>query len=236
MKRNFKALSLATLALAALSTTSCDPKEVMKVTHIDITSTPDPLVLMPGATGKVEGVALPSNAQAKDREIEWSVEPEGVIDLADDGTVTALALGGAVITATAGEFVTEECPVVVNLAYTGTVSVALGTPMAFTLEDIDVEVTLAEDGTANIELFKVKFAAAMPVSLDVLIKGVTLTKTAEGYSISGDNIVPTAMEGQPFAQYTITDLEGSADLENMSLDMIMGEFPMTFEGSVTTAE
>jgi hypothetical protein len=138
----------------------------------------------------------------------------------------------AIVLSSCGDNKSQPIPVPQNGNYTGTVTVAPGTADAFTLEGTEVKFTLSADKTtADIEMLKVKFAAAMPVSLDVLISGVTLTKTADGYSISGDNIVPTAMGGAPFAQYTITGLTGTVTASSLTLDMMMGTYPMSFEGT-----
>jgi hypothetical protein len=120
-----------------------------------------------------------------------------------------------------------------NGNYVGTVSVAPGTPDAFILEDIEVVFTVSEDETtADIEMLKVKFADDMPLTLDMLMSGVTLDETETGYSISGDGIVPTAMEGRPFENYTITELTGDATTESLSIEMMCGEYPLSFEGTV----
>jgi hypothetical protein len=142
-----------------------------------------------------------------------------------------------IVLSSCGDNKSQPIPVPQNGNYTGTVTVAPGTADAFTLADTEVKFTLSADKTtADVEMLKVKFAAAMPVSLDVLISGVTLTKTADGYSISGDNIVPTAMGGTPFAQYTITGLTGTVTASSLTLDMMMGTYPMSFEGTAPAGE
>jgi hypothetical protein len=119
-----------------------------------------------------------------------------------------------------------------NGNYKGTVSVAPDTDNAFTLSGIEVKFTPAENGAkADVEMLKVKFAAAMPFELDMLISGVTLTPTADGYSISGTDIVPTALAGQSFPQYTITDLTGTVTTTSLSFDMHCGSYPVTFTGT-----
>lgn len=241
MKRNLKTLLIAMSLFGATAMISCNDSddEPVKVTGIEITSTPDPLTLtVGGATGKVEASVVPSNAS--DKSIAWSVSPAGVVEVAADGTVTAIAPGPAVITATAAGNVIETCnvtvaaeAVVTSAIYTGTVSVAPGTPDAFTLEDVEVEFTLGQDETtADIEMLQVKFAIAMLIMLDMLMSGVTLTETNDGYAISGEGIIPTVMGGRPFEQYTINDLSGSVTPETLSIDMMCGTYPLSFEGTV----
>ncbi len=113
-------------------------------------------------------------------------------------------------------------------AYVGTVSVGVGTDDAFTLEDTRVVFTVHEgETTADIEMMQVKFALAMPLKLNVLIEGVTLTPAAGGYSVScgADGIVPSALEGRPFPDYTMTEIDGTA------LSMMCGPYPLSFTGT-----
>jgi hypothetical protein len=115
--------------------------------------------------------------------------------------------------------------------YTGTVSVAPGTENAFTLGNVAVKFDSNDAGTsADIEMLQVKFAEAMPVALDITIPGATLTKTADGYSISGDEIIPIAMGG-PNERFKITDLEGSVSAETLSVSFECMTFPVKFIGT-----
>jgi hypothetical protein len=120
-------------------------------------------------------------------------------------------------------------------AYTGTVTVAPGTPDELVLNGIEVEFTVAPGGTAaDIEMLKVKFAAAMPLTIDMLIPGAGLTPTETGYSIAGENIVPTYMKGIPYPDRTITGLTGTASAQNLSFSMRCGTYPLRFTGTRNT--
>ncbi len=119
-------------------------------------------------------------------------------------------------------------------AYVGTVSVGIGTDDAFTLEDTRVVFTVHEgEATADIEMMQVKFAITMPVKLNVLIEGVTLTPATDGYSVScgADGIVPSAMNGQPFPNYTMTEIDGTVTTQTMSISMMCGPYPLSFTGT-----
>jgi hypothetical protein len=117
-----------------------------------------------------------------------------------------------------------------NGTYTGTFTVGLEN--AFTLENAQVVLTADENETSGqIDMLKVKFAEAMPVTLDIAIPGVTLTVTDKGYNISGDGIVPTYASGTPFPDRTITDLEGTATPDELWLLMMCGEDQLTFTGT-----
>ena len=229
-------LKLFSIALSVILFASCGDKDVY-VTAVEITSTPSPLILTVGGdTGKVEAAVLP--ADATDKTITWSVAPEGVVTVAADGTVTAVAAGSATITATAANGINGTCSVMVGDVdiYTGTLNVMAGTENEFILEDVEVIFTVAGDeATADVEMLNVKFAVGMPVALDVLISGVTLTPTTGGYTVScgEEGIVPTFMNGRPFPDKIITELEGSVTATTMSLAMKSGGDPLTFEGTAT---
>ncbi len=216
MKLEFKALSVATLALGVLTLFSCGPEKTVEVTAVEIISTPSPLVLAVGATGKVEAAVVPSDAS--DKSVEWSVDPEGVVEVAADGTVTAIGPGHAVITATSANDITGDCAVVVNTV----------------LEDTGVELTVGTDETSgDLKMLQVSFAKGMPV-MDITVPGVALAETVDGYSITGDGIVPTTVMGGntvPVATYTITELVGSASARDLTFVMMCGKFPLSFSGS-----
>jgi hypothetical protein len=145
--------------------------------------------------------------------------------------IFSVALVATTLLASCGDDKPAPEPMPDNGNYKGTVSVAPGTDSAFTLEDAEVKFTVAEDGTtAEIELLAVKFAVAMPFEIDMRIPGVGLSETGKGYSVSGDGIVPTAMEGRPFEQYTITGLTGTVTPETMSIKMMCGTYPLSFTG------
>jgi hypothetical protein len=119
-----------------------------------------------------------------------------------------------------------------NGAYTGTVTVAPGTPNELVLNDIEVRFVVAPgETTADIEMLKVKFAAAMPLTIDMLVPGVGLTPTDTGYSIAGENIVPTYMKGIPYPDRTITGLTGTATAQTLSFSMLCGTYPLNFTGT-----
>lgn len=113
--------------------------------------------------------------------------------------------------------------------YIGTMVVDQNDETTFTMQDVIVE--LVVDGNkAEIKMNKVKFAEAMPVTLDMTIPGVTAVKTDATTALSGDNIIPLAMGGK-FPNYTITGLTGTATVNNISLSMMCGEYPLTYTGT-----
>ncbi len=231
-------------ALSAAAITACDPKdETVPVTSVEITSTPSPLTLtVGGTTGRVSARVLP--ADATDKTITWSVAPEGVVTVAADGTVTAVASGSATITATAANDIKSTCSVTVTepesivYSYTGNYTVSSeGSDDYFVWPDATITITInPEETTADMLMMQAKFAEGMPRAMDITVSGVTVAKTAEGYSISGDGIVPTTVMGGNVIEvdmFTMTDFTGTITEDEMSWEMMCGTYPLSFEGTAT---
>ncbi len=226
--------TILTLATTLFLLASCEPK-VTNILVTDIVITPDHMSLFVGGTpGKISVEVLPADATLK--LVELRVVPEGVVTIDDEGTVTPVGPGTAIITATAllGD-ATKTCTVTVrgsnelNDTYTGTMWVAPDTDNAFVLEDVEVKFTPNEGKTtADIEMMQVKFAEGMPMRLNMVMSGVALTSADNKYNISGDDIIPTAMNGQQFPQYTITDLTGTVDAQGLEFEMTCGQHPVRF--------
>lgn len=98
----------------------------------------------------------------------------------------------------------------------------------FVKENVEVSVTKEEGAeTYTIKLFRVKFATAMPVEIDMLIQGVTID---ENGTISGDEIIPYAMGG-PFEKYKIAGLTGTMTEKTLAFEMVCGKYPTKYSGS-----
>lgn len=95
----------------------------------------------------------------------------------------------------------------------------------FTMEDVEASVTETDQGH-TIKLYKVKFATAMPVRLDIVIPGVTIDQAG---NISGDEIIPQAMGGE-YEKYKITNMTGLMNDSALSLDMTIGTYPTKYRG------
>lgn len=78
----------------------------------EIRLTPDRLSLFAGETAVIEAVVLPINASEKG--IVWASSDETIASVSDNGEVTALAAGEAIITAECGG-ITAECPVSIQM-------------------------------------------------------------------------------------------------------------------------
>ena len=80
-------------------------------------------------------------------------------------------------------------------------------------------------------MFDVKFAAAMPVTIDMLISGVGFAISGDEIHFYGDSIVPTA-GGKPYEKYIIRDLEGKITADSIVLSNSYGETPSVYRGAI----
>lgn len=123
----------------------------------------------------------------------------------------------------------EETPKPETSKYLGTMVVDQNDGTYFTQEEIVVELVI-EGNKAQIKMNKVKFAEAMPLTLDMTIPDVAAVADGSSTSLSGDNIIPLAMSGE-YPEFTITGLTGTASVNNISFSMMCGQFPLTYTGT-----
>ena len=96
--------------------------------------------------------------------------------------------------------------------------------------DARVEFLPYTDGTADLTLYELSFSPKMPVKLDVTVPGVTYVSTPEKITFSGDEIIPFALGGNQFPQYTVTDLKGEIVGDKLSFTLKLGDIPTSFVG------
>lgn len=96
-------------------------------------------------------------------------------------------------------------------------------------ENVKVNVSFQEDGTATIIFNKVKFVPQMPVSLDVTVPGVTCEIRENEIILSGNDIVPLAM-GMPYEKYKVTSLNGKIIAGKLTVSLNFGEFATSYVG------
>lgn len=113
--------------------------------------------------------------------------------------------------------------------YTGLLTVDQNDGTVFEKRSVEVDYEL-KSGLLNFVMYKVKFAEAMPIKLDMVVEGADYTEALDGtLTLSGDGLVPYAMGG-PFEKYTITKLTGEITDKTMSLSFMCGEYPVTYTG------
>lgn len=112
--------------------------------------------------------------------------------------------------------------------YSGTMTVVAGGKDNVS-ENVKVNVSFQEDGTATIIFNKVKFVPQMPVSLDVTVPGVTCETRENEIILSGNDIVPLAM-GMPYAKYNVTSLSGKIISGKLSISLNFGGYATSYVG------
>ncbi len=144
----------------------------------------------------------------------------------------SIALAASMLFASCGDEKIEEPPLPSDGDYIGTFSVAQGTPMAFTIEDIVVGFAPGEnEDSADIKMQKVKFAQPMP-AMDITVPGVTLTGADGEYALScGEGGIVPLIAGGEFPDRLITGIEGSASSEELSFSFVCMGLPVSFTGS-----
>lgn len=105
------------------------------------------------------------------------------------------------------------------------------TSSGFTKDNLRVKLIEKDDATMDLYMFDVKFAAAMPVTIDMLISGVGYAKSGNEIHFYGDSIVPTA-GGKPYEKYIIRDLEGKITADSIVLSNYYGETPSVYRGAI----
>lgn len=112
--------------------------------------------------------------------------------------------------------------------YKGVIRVDQNDGTIFEMDGVEVDYEIL-NGKLNFVMYRVKFAQAMPIKLDMVVEGVDFAEDGGVLHLAGDGIVPYAMGG-PFEKYTITDLTGEITDGEMSLDFMCGEYPVTYDG------
>ena len=105
------------------------------------------------------------------------------------------------------------------------------TSSGFTKDSLRVKIVEKEDATMDVYMFDVKFAAGMPVTIDMLVSGVGYAKSGSEIRFYGDSIVPTA-GGKPYEKYIILDLEGKITADSIVLSNYYGKTPSTYAGKL----
>ncbi|MBO5881618.1 MAG: hypothetical protein J6Q21_00080 [Alistipes sp.] len=113
--------------------------------------------------------------------------------------------------------------------YIGTMTVDQNDGTFYTQDEVKVDYEIL-DGKLNFVMYKVKFADAMPIKLDMVVEGVDCIGAVGHYVLAGNGIVPYAMGG-PFEQFTITNLVGAITDDTMTLNFMCGEYPVTYSGT-----
>ncbi|MDE6140198.1 MAG: hypothetical protein K2J31_05110 [Alistipes sp.] len=121
----------------------------------------------------------------------------------------------------------------VDNTFSGELSVDQTDGTFFRQQDVELRYEMNIDDvplTMDIYMYRVQFAEAMPVKLDMTIPGVDFSYEGGAIEIEGEGIVPLAMGGE-FPAYTITGLRGKIENGRMTLSMTCGKYPLTYTGT-----
>ena len=102
----------------------------------------------------------------------------------------------------------------------------------FTKENVRTKIVIVNETQLDIYMFDVKFAAMMPVTIDMLISGVAYTRTTSEILFYGDSIIPTA-GNKPYEKYIVTNLQGYITYDSLCLSNNYGDTPSVYAGKLT---
>ena len=117
----------------------------------------------------------------------------------------------------------------VETHYTGTINVEFRGETNAT-EGIDCGV-LKDDNkkTIDLNLYQVKFAPQMPMTIDLTIPEITFQDSDNGIKFSADSIAPT-MGGNP--NYAAKNLTGKIVGDSLFFDVVFGTYPTSYKGKL----
>ena len=226
--------ALLLLATVAVFISACE-KDPVIVTEVSLNKTT--LVLEIGASEPLVATVVPDNAD--DKSVTWTSSNEGVADVNESGEVTALAVGSTIIIAESVNGKRSICEVTVKAvevsdSYVGKMTVlsSVGGAVLHEQENVTMKIKLKDTWNCDLEMIAVKFAPTMPMFLDVTTSGISTAAVSTGYTLSGNNIIPTAMDA-PFPQFTMKEIVGSVTPQKLEFSLICGSFPLSFSGTKT---
>ena len=106
------------------------------------------------------------------------------------------------------------------------------TSSGFTKENVRTKIVLTDDNKLDLYMFDVKFAAGMPVTIDMLVSGIDYTKNGNTILFQADGIIPTA-GNKPYEKYVIRDLTGRITSDSLCLSNKYGETPSIYAGKIS---
>ena len=105
----------------------------------------------------------------------------------------------------------------------------------FTKENLRTKIVLAGPDSMDIYMYEVKFAAAMPVTIDMIISGVHYAKEGNQINFHGDGIVPTA-GNKPYEKHIVTNLVGTITADSIKLSNNYGSTPSVYAGKLVSTD
>ncbi len=169
------------------------------------------MTLLVGATDKLTAAVEPANVTAAT--ITWASDNEAVTTVAADGTVTAVSVGVANITATCGE-ASASCKVTVNPI--------LATGITLNVSDMTLLVGATDKLTATVEPANVTDATITWTSDNEAVATVDADGTVTAVTVGVANITATCGEATATCKVTVNPILATEIVLNMK-DMTLTE-------------
>ena len=180
-----------------------------KVEATSITLNPSNLTLFKGEEFKLTATVLPENTT--DKTITWASDNEAIVKVSADGTVTAVSVGVANITATCGE-VSATCEVTVNPVFASGVTL--------NVQDIILLVGQSDKLTATVLPENTTDKTITWSSDNEAIAKVSADGTVTAVSIGVANITATCGEAKATCKVTVNPVPASGvslNIKDMTL-------------------
>lgn len=202
------------------------------------------LNLAVGMSATLKATVLPENAY--DKSIIWSVEPEGIVTVAQNGTVFAISEGTATITATCGEK-SAECTIyteeinyyTVTTNFTGNVSInneaqsviegysynaILSVPVGYVLQNVTIKMGGTDiTSVAYTEADKTIYISNVNGNIEISASSVMINLYDVTYDINGVTVNPKIESVQENDELsTVLTVTNSSEYQFGTIKVMMG--------------
>ena len=101
---------------------------------------------------------------------------------------------------------------------------------SYAKDSTDCKIEIAEDSKSfTLSIYEVKFAEAMPVSIDIAIPGIPCTASGDGMTFAGDTIVPL-IGIAPAPNFTFYNINGEVKDSELKFSAVCTRGLFTFSG------
>ena len=185
---------------------------VNPVTASSITLNVEDMTLLVGQSDKLTATVEPQNTT--DSTISWKSDNEAIATVGTDGTVTAVSVGTANITATCGE-ATATCKVTVNPVTASSITL--------NVEDMTLLVGQSDKLTATVEPQNTTDSTISWKSDNEAIATVSADGTVTAVSVGTANITATCGEATATCKVTVNPVEvSSIELSLQDVTLLIG--------------
>ena len=214
------------------------------------------LSLAVGMSSTLKATVLPENAY--DKTVVWSVEPDGIVSVAQNGTVLALTEGTATVTATCGGK-SDSCTVHVeeinyyNVTknFTGNVTInndstsviegysysaILGVPSGYELQDVVVKMGNADiTQTAYTSSTKTIYISNVNGDIEISATSVMINVYSVSYNLRGVTANPRTESVREGSSYSTTlNVTNSSEYQFGTITVMMGSSDISETAIITS--